>query len=1535
MHALRCLCLCVLLSRADCRVLPSARRRGQRPYSPLLLRHRSGPHVCHSGGSTVCCPGWAPSTVSGLCVKPVCALGCGSGLCVAPNVCLCHGGKKELTCEGEGLAGDFMSDDLADSSQEGSHTSCLSAGCEHSCVLIGGFPICSCSHGYSLAKDGRSCQDVDECSRFGGASLCQQVCRNTMGSFRCHCYHGYQLSANGRSCVTVAVTTSQEGCGQYGCELKCNEGGCELVSRVCPVGFSMTETASGVTCTDIDECSESWSPCQQQCLNTAGSYQCSCRPGFYLHRNGRTCRDVDECSSPTRCHQRCINTVGSFHCACRRGYRYSTQRHTCTDIDECQRLPPPCQHQCLNVIGSFRCSCAEGFRLLSGGLHCEDVDECTLIQNSLCDHICINTPGSFHCSCYEGYILSEDTKSCTGLPDPVGSTTIQEIPRLLLKKIGTSAPESTEPLLKYSTSTFPATKPSSLISYSAPSSVQTMTSNLTFSQYQPSVKTFKDIPNTKHVHLIDFTPEMTLTTLQSFSVSTDGKSLPHSTASPTSEAYANSKSLLQTHPLLLLYSYIASIFPPISNNHHRALHSSEASDNILPTLHTLPKFFSFPEVPPVTSTYVVSAVPSTLQVTPVPSFTLYTPTPLSPIVTPKSCTHHEDTVNPVIPPMTSPLSQPSLLAFVPSHILSRVPSHSQITSVSPLFMMTTSASPVFNLPPPNVPLKRFTPDFQLYPTSCPLYIYKEDINAFTHLSYTPLKESISAPSNFLPHTEKNLAQTLLNGLDLSDPHSTHFSSPEDFNAMHPTPPLTSHDFLTQSHTTFALLSKWLQSAWSVSTILSIQPYPATAVPVTTQTLSSFTLRTEAQQLTPSTSTTQCSYSQSSSLHSFVSIPLQPSSQNSIPFIGGDYDAEPHIHPYAATGEQLMRAAPLDPPPTDVAAPALTPSSTGAPLTPPLPSLSLSPALTTPLGSGIAPLPAPLPILTAVLCLHQGTQYSEGSSWLDADCNNCTCLKGSVICHDVTCTVSCTHPAWDPDQCCPTCKRCLYQGLVLEDEHTFSPENDSCTLCLCLAGNVTCLSPVCPPVSCAQPVLSDCCPLCPVQCMYLGQEYPEGSEFSSPGDSCATCVCLNGQVDCFYPPCPTLDCPLEDWLREGGNCCPTCAQTQKREGCSVDDNGLEFPVGQIWSPGDPCETCVCQAAGKVVCHWTECIESCSHPIRVPGQCCPDCSMGCSYRGLVYEINESFLSQSNPCLTCICLAGSVACSPVHCQPNCTYPFHQEGQCCPLCQDCNYEGRKVGNGQTFSLENQPCVHCICQFGEVTCEEVSCTVTCSHPYPLLGECCPTCTVCLYEGQVLEDGGYYISETEPCTVCLCAAGSVSCEWRGGSCPDLPCAGPLLHIPGQCCPICPGQLFAENKYSTDMTQDFVFPTSSTQPKISTSHKLLCLPGISGTPVDDTLTGHTDLGSTATPTGYSTVQLVFHTVSNSHPVHNASPSSTVCFTIQSLPPTLDSPSLQATPLLPSSTTSVETGPAVRQTVQKSASSEGAAIKGKALQEQILD
>lgn len=47
----------------------------------------------------------------------------------------------------------------------------------------------------------------------------------------------------------VIVSEAHGACGEYGCDLTCNHGGCQEVARVCPVGFSMTETAVGIRCT--------------------------------------------------------------------------------------------------------------------------------------------------------------------------------------------------------------------------------------------------------------------------------------------------------------------------------------------------------------------------------------------------------------------------------------------------------------------------------------------------------------------------------------------------------------------------------------------------------------------------------------------------------------------------------------------------------------------------------------------------------------------------------------------------------------------------------------------------------------------------------------------------------------------------------------------------------------------------------------------------------------------------------------------------------------------------------------------------------------------------------------------------------------------------------------------------------------------------------------------------------------------------------------------------------------------------------------
>ncbi|XP_025771110.1 von Willebrand factor C and EGF domain-containing protein [Puma concolor] len=316
----------------------------------------------------------------------------------------------------------------------------------------------------------------------------------------------------------------------------------------------------------------------------------------------------------------------------------------------------------------------------------------------------------------------------------------------------------------------------------------------------------------------------------------------------------------------------------------------------------------------------------------------------------------------------------------------------------------------------------------------------------------------------------------------------------------------------------------------------------------------------------------------------------------------------------------------------------------------------------------------------------------------------------------------------------TCPGCFHSGVIRAEGDVFSPANENCTVCVCMAGNVSCMSPECPPGPCQTPLKSDCCTCIPVRCYFHGRWYADGAVFSVGGDECTTCVCQNGEVECSFTPCPELDCPREEWWLGPGQCCFTCREPTPMTGCSLDDNGVEFPIGQIWSPGDPCELCICQADGSVSCKRTDCVDSCPHPIRIPGQCCPDCSAGCTYTGRIFYNNQTFPSVLDPCLSCICLLGSVACSPVDCPITCTYPFHPDGECCPVCRDCNYEGRKVVNGQVFTLDDEPCTQCTCQLGEVSCEKVPCQPACSDPSAPPGDCCPSCPDSL-ERRAVESG--------------------------------------------------------------------------------------------------------------------------------------------------------------------------------------------------------
>ncbi|XP_028916942.1 von Willebrand factor C and EGF domain-containing protein isoform X3 [Ornithorhynchus anatinus] len=377
-------------------------------------------------------------------------------------------------------------------------------------------------------------------------------------------------------------------------------------------------------------------------------------------------------------------------------------------------------------------------------------------------------------------------------------------------------------------------------------------------------------------------------------------------------------------------------------------------------------------------------------------------------------------------------------------------------------------------------------------------------------------------------------------------------------------------------------------------------------------------------------------------------------------------------------------------PSATASPSVSPQTVTGSTSPPAgllpPSLLQAEATVTP-----APPPPSVTRLspTPSRCWHQGASREHGSHWLEPGCSQCGCQDGEVVCEVMKCEIACSHPLPIKDGgCCPTCSGCFHEGVTRAEGDVFSPPSENCTICVCLSGNVSCITPECPPGPCLTPPQSDCCSCVPAKCYFHGQTYADGAKFTGDGDGCTICTCR-------VAPLTTMGLSFQS----------------DRSGPPV------IPVSYASASAS-----LFQADASVSCKRTDCVETCPHPIRIPGQCCPDCSAGCTYTGRIFYNNETFPSVLDPCLSCICLLGSVACSPVDCPIACTYPFHPEGECCPVCRDCNYEGRKVMNGQMFVLEDDPCTHCTCQLGEVSCIKITCQQACTDPSLPTGDCCFTC---------------------------------------------------------------------------------------------------------------------------------------------------------------------------------------------------------------------
>lgn len=87
---------------------------------------------------------------------------------------------------------------------------------------------------------------------------------------------------------------------------------------------------------DINECEAIPHLCiGGDCVNSIGSFTCTCPPGQARNPETNRCDDRDECEEEGVCENgRCINTPGSYICLCNPGFIQSQDKQFCIGMFE-------------------------------------------------------------------------------------------------------------------------------------------------------------------------------------------------------------------------------------------------------------------------------------------------------------------------------------------------------------------------------------------------------------------------------------------------------------------------------------------------------------------------------------------------------------------------------------------------------------------------------------------------------------------------------------------------------------------------------------------------------------------------------------------------------------------------------------------------------------------------------------------------------------------------------------------------------------------------------------------------------------------------------------------------------------------------------------------------------------------------------------------------------------------------------------------------------------------------------------------------
>ncbi|XP_025950725.2 tolloid-like protein 2 isoform X2 [Dromaius novaehollandiae] len=211
-------------------------------------------------------------------------------------------------------------------------------------------------------------KEMDECSLPDNGG-CEQLCENTLGSYKCTCDPGYELTADKRSCEAACggfitklngTITSPGWPKEYPTNKNC------VWQVVAPAQYRISLQFEVFELEGNDVCKYDYVEVRSGLASDSklhGKFCGSEKPEV-----------ITSYGNNMRLEFKSDNTVS------KKGFKV----HFFSDKDECSKDNGGCQHECINTFGSYVCHCRNGFLLHENGHDCKEAG---------CEHKLSSTEG--------------------------------------------------------------------------------------------------------------------------------------------------------------------------------------------------------------------------------------------------------------------------------------------------------------------------------------------------------------------------------------------------------------------------------------------------------------------------------------------------------------------------------------------------------------------------------------------------------------------------------------------------------------------------------------------------------------------------------------------------------------------------------------------------------------------------------------------------------------------------------------------------------------------------------------------------------------------------------------------------------------------------------------------------------------------------------------------------------------------------------------------------------------------------------------